>query len=78
MAMVSPLCPGIANFFMEDSEEMALGQASHELLCLFHYVTATFVIWPHRTAKLETFLDHLNGLHRDIQFTMEMGRLSGP
>jgi len=74
VAMVSPLCPVIANFFMEDSEAMALGQATHELLCLSHYVSDTFVIWPNRTEKPERFLDHLNGLHRNIQFTMEMER----
>jgi len=72
MAVVSPLCPVIANFFMEDFEEMALEQPTHEPLCLFHYVNDTFVFWPHRTEKLERFLDHLNGLHRNIQFTMEM------
>jgi hypothetical protein len=35
-------------------------------------VDDTFVIWPHGPEKLERFLDHLNGFHRNIQFTMEI------
>jgi hypothetical protein len=31
----------------------------------------TFVILPHGPKKLEEFFDCLNGLHRNIQFTME-------
>jgi hypothetical protein len=41
MAMGSPRCPFITNFFMEDFEEMAMGQATHELLYWFHYVNDT-------------------------------------
>jgi hypothetical protein len=37
----------------------------------FRYVDDTFVIWPHGQEKLEDFLNHLNGLHNKIQFTME-------
>jgi hypothetical protein len=74
MAMGSPLCHIIASVSMEDFEELALGQTTHALLCWCHYVD-TFVIWLHRTEKLERFLDHLNGLHRNIQFSMEMERV---
>jgi hypothetical protein len=35
-------------------------------------VDATFVVWPHGPEKLEGFLDHLNGLHRNIKFTIDM------
>jgi hypothetical protein len=38
-------------------------------------VDDTFVIWPHGTETLELFLDHLNGLHRNIQCTMETERV---
>jgi hypothetical protein len=31
----------------------------------------TFFILPHGPKKLEEFLNHFNGLHRNIQFTME-------
>jgi len=37
-------------------------------------VDETFVIWPQGTEKLERFLDHLNGLHRNIQLNMEKER----
>jgi hypothetical protein len=66
-----PLSPVIADF-MEDFEERALAQATHKLLCWFHCVAGTFHIWSHGTEKLERFLDHLNGLHRNILFSMQM------
>jgi hypothetical protein len=64
------LCTVIADFFMEDFEERALVQATHKLLYWFHYVADTFVILSHGTEKLERFLHHLNGLHRNILFSM--------
>jgi len=66
------LSPVIADFFMEDFEERALVPATHKLLYWFHYVADTFVILSHGTEKLERFLAHLNGLHRNILFPMEM------
>jgi hypothetical protein len=42
--MGSPLSPVEANFFMEEFEEMALGQATYKTLCWFNYVGDTFVI----------------------------------
>jgi hypothetical protein len=70
LAIVSPLSPVISNFIMDDIEETALKQATHKPLCWLRYVDDNFVIWPHGPEKLEGFLDHLNGLHRNIQFTM--------
>jgi hypothetical protein len=67
-----PLSPVIADFFMEDCEERALAQATHKLLCWFHYAADTFIIWSHGTEKVERFLDHLNGLHRNFLFPMEV------
>jgi hypothetical protein len=72
VAMGSLLSPVIGNFFTEDSEKRA--QANYKPLSWFHYVDDTFVIWPHGTEKLERFLNHLNGLHKNIQFTMEIKR----
>jgi hypothetical protein len=74
VAMGSPLYPVIANYFMEYFEEMALEAATHKPLCWFRYVDDTFVIWPHGPGKLAEFLDHLNGLHENIKFTMETER----
>jgi hypothetical protein len=44
MVMVSPLSLLIANFFMEDFEEMALNWDAHKPLCWLNYVDGTFVI----------------------------------
>jgi hypothetical protein len=57
---------------MENVEEMALEMATHKPLCWFRYVDDTFVIWPHGPSKLANVLDHLNGVHENIKFTMEM------
>ena len=72
VAMGSPLSPVIANFFMEDFENKALEQATHKLTCWYRYVDDTFAIWPHGRERLTEFLDHLNGLHSNIKFTMEI------
>jgi hypothetical protein len=71
VAMGSPLSPVIAKFFMEDFEKKAIEQATHKPVCWFRYVDDTFVIWPHGQEKLTEFLNHLNGLHNKVQFTME-------
>jgi hypothetical protein len=55
----------IANILKED-----LAQAIHKLLCWFCYVDAMLVIWPHGPQKLQRFPDHMNSIHRNIQFTM--------
>ena len=72
VAMGSPISPVIANFFMEDLEEKALNQATLKPTCWYRYVDDTFVIWPHGKDNLTTFLEHLNGLHKNIQFTIEI------
>jgi hypothetical protein len=71
VAMDSPLSPVIANFFMEDFEKKAIEQAAHTPICWFRYVDDTFVIWPHGQEKLTELLNHLNGLHNNIQFAIE-------
>jgi hypothetical protein len=71
VAMGSPLSPVVANFFMEDFKKGAIEQATHKPTCWFRYVDDTFVIWPHGQEKLTEFLNHLSGLHNNIQFTME-------
>jgi hypothetical protein len=72
VAMGSPLYPVIGDFFMEDFEKRA--QANYKPLCWFHYVDDICVIWPHGSENLERFLSHMNGLHRNKQFTMEIKR----
>jgi hypothetical protein len=72
MAMGSPLSPVIANFFMEDFEERAINQSTLKPTCWYRYVDDIFAIWPHGKASLTIFLEHLNSLHKNIQFTMEI------
>jgi hypothetical protein len=71
VAMGSPLSPVIANFYMEDFEKTALESTPIKPTCWFRYVDDTFVIWPHGPDQLQSFLGHLNSIHRSIQFTME-------
>jgi hypothetical protein len=56
---------------MEDFEKKAIELVTHILTCWFRYVGDTFVIWPHGQEKLAEFLNHLIGLHNNIQFTVE-------
>jgi hypothetical protein len=56
---------------MEDFEKKAIELATHKPICWYRYVDDTFVIWPHGQVKLLEFLDHLNGLQKNIRFTME-------
>jgi hypothetical protein len=71
VAMGSPLFPVLASFFMEDFKKRAIEQATHKPTCWFRYGDNTFVIWQHGQEKLTKFLNHLNRLHDNIQFTME-------
>jgi len=71
VTMGSPLFPVITNFLMEDFEKKATEQATYKPVCWFSYVGNTLVIWPHGQEKLIEFLNHLNRLHKKIQFTMQ-------
>ena len=71
VAMGSPLSPVLANFFMEDFEVRALQSAEKKPKHWFRYVDDTFVVWQHGRESLQIFLDHLNGIHSNIKFTME-------
>jgi hypothetical protein len=72
VAMGSPLSPVIANFYMEDFEMKAIETATHKPACWYRCVDDTFVIWPHGQEKLKDFLNHLNGINNNIQFTMQV------
>ena len=74
MAMDSPLSPVIANLYMEDFENKAIQQAIDKPNYWYKCVHDTFVIWPHGLDKLQEFLQHINGLHKKIHFTMDIER----
>ncbi|XP_022079663.1 uncharacterized protein LOC110973280 [Acanthaster planci] len=57
--------------FMEEFEQNAIATADYRLEIWLRYVDDTFVIWQHGQDSLQRFLEHINGLHSSIQFTME-------
>ena len=73
-SMGSPISPVLADMFMEEFEQLAINTADHSPKIWLWYVDDTFVIWQHGQDNLQLFLEHLNGLHRCIQFTMEQER----
>jgi len=40
----------------------------------FSSILLLLPLWPYGAEKLERFLDHMNGLHRNTHFTMQIGR----
>ena len=56
---------------MEQFEQQALNTAKKKPSNWYRYVDDTFVVWPHGEEELQDFLQHLNSLHPNIQFTME-------
>ena len=52
-------------------ENDALRSTTYKPSVWLWYVDDTFVIWSHRWEKLEKFLNHINSIHPNIQFTME-------
>ncbi|GJQ70462.1 hypothetical protein Trydic_g22875 [Trypoxylus dichotomus] len=72
VAMDSPLSPVVANLFMEQFESLAIETAVDKPTVWWRYVEDTFVICPYGRDKLDRFLEHLNGAHPNIQFTMDI------
>lgn len=68
-----------AELFMEDFEVKELHSATLKPSLWLTYFDDTFVNWSHGEDKLHTLLTHLNRIHKNIQFTMEIehnGQLS--
>jgi hypothetical protein len=57
--------------FMEDFEEVVLSRIGYKHACWFCYVDAAFIIWPHGPKELSDFVNCLNNICPNIQFTME-------
>lgn len=52
-------------------KQEALQTCKFKLKTWFRYVDDTFVQWQHAQKELKQFLNHINNIHNNIQFTME-------
>ena len=57
---------------MEEFEKKAIETTIHKPTCWYRYVDDTFTVWPHGQEKLMDFLNHLNWIKDNIQFTVEI------
>ena len=69
--MGSPMSPILVNFIKKFKEE-AIKSRTHKPSVWLWYIDDTFVIWNHEDKELNIFLRHLNSLHSNIEFTMEI------
>jgi hypothetical protein len=76
VTMGSSLAPVIANYYMEHFEQQAISTASRRPTHWYRYVDDTFVVWPHGEEELHHFLIHLNNIHPNIKFMMEVEKTS--
>ena len=74
-AMGSPLSPIVANIYMETFEVEAIRSAPSPPKFWKRYVDDTFTILE--SSKKEEFLEHLNSIDQQIQFTAEEPREDG-
>ena len=74
-AMGSPLSPIVANIYMENFEVEAIRSAPSPSQFWKRYVDDTFTILE--SSKKEEFLEHLNSIDQQIQFTAEEPREDG-
>ena len=74
-AMGSPISPIVANLYMEDFETKAISSAVHPPSTWKRFVDDTFVVIE--SSRKEEFLDHINNLDPNIQFTTEDAKPDG-
>ena len=67
--MGSPISPIVANLYMEDLESKAIQSAPHPPAFWKRFVDDTFVII--KSFHKQEFLDHINSIDTNIQFTSE-------
>ena len=74
-AMGSPISPIVANLYMEDFEMRAINTSPHPPLKWKRFVDDTCVII--KAAQKQSFLNHINSIDQNIQFTAEEPRPDG-
>ena len=74
-AMGSPLGPIVANIYMESFEVEALRSAPHPPVLWKRFVDDTFTIL--QSSKKDGFLEYLNSIDQQIQFTAENQKEDG-
>jgi hypothetical protein len=57
---------------MEHFEQQAISTASRSPTHWYRYVDDTFAVWLHGEEELHDFLIHLNNIHPNLKFTMEV------
>ncbi|GJQ86498.1 hypothetical protein Trydic_g10400 [Trypoxylus dichotomus] len=57
---------------MEQFESLDIETTADKPTIWWRYVDDMFVVWSHERDKLDRFPNHLNGVHPNIQFTMEL------
>ena len=75
-AMGSPISPIVANLYMEDLETKAIQSAQNPPSFWRRFVDDTLTIM--KSLQIDNFLQHLNSLDQNIQFTKEEARADGP
>ena len=78
VAMGSPLGPSLAGFFLGNIEESSV--FVNENICpkvYMRYVDDIFAVFPHNI-PYKPFLDHLNSLHNNLKFTVDVGKAGSP
>ena len=74
-AMGSPISPIVANLYMEDLETKAIQSAQNPPSFWRRFVDDTLTIM--KSPQIESFLQHLNSIDHNIQFTKEDSRPDG-
>ena len=74
--MGTRLAPSYANIFMSEFEEKYVYTRHLKPRVWYRYIDDIFCIWQHGVTELNNFIEHLNGAHETIKFTVETSRES--
>ena len=65
------MAPTYANELMHYVEETFFSSFDLQPTASFRYIDDIFIIWPHGTDNLETFIEDANRTHRNVSLTHE-------